>query len=80
MAFFFLIVGLVTEREQGSSGEVRRGGGKSVGAIPEYPVGGFCGFCFSHVGAPAKMPPLRTDDALGAQHASVRWASGTTEF
>ena len=79
MAFFFLIVGLVTEREQGSSGEVRREG-KSVGAIPEYPVGGFCGFCFSHVRAPAKMPPLRTDDALGAQHASVRWASGTTEF
>jgi len=26
------------------------------------------------------MPPLRTADALGPQHASVRWASGTTEF
>jgi len=26
------------------------------------------------------MPPLRTDDALGPQHASIRWASGTTEF
>jgi len=26
------------------------------------------------------MPPLRTDDALGPQLASVRWASGTTEF